>query len=324
MSLKPFPYQILRDPNVEPTGQTIADTVAGDDTRPTEEAPFEYTNPVTKAVTQLTKAELTARMAELDQVAEKVRGADAAFRERAELKKTLDELQSTIAGFKNRDEKSFRKMAEMLGVDAQHPGLADEIWGVLSASPDATAPSSTPRANPTPVPTSTTQPLPESLQELVTFATDRGISPAKAIMLALRGIEKMSEDEVQTTIKKRLTEHPLCGKIVKQKPDTMKTLSGRVFTDVKDRVETGTPLEDAIRGALDDVSSIVAAALPVDTGSAYPSHIQGIGPAPVSAPTSLHPGERPKVDPRKLKTDPGALSDVIDQIAAANYDELTE
>lgn len=255
---------------------------------------------------------------------EKAGGADEAFRKAAEMREAakkieeevgeFNDLRETIEGFRNRDENAIRRMADLLDVEKTHPGLTDELIGVLRGQPTGGGGKKTAASGDTS--TVGWEKLPSELREFFDECKQMGLKPSQALALAVGGVERWSTQEARTMTRKSLTADPILGRIMRSKSDSAsaETLFNEVFADVEGRVNGGTKLADAISQSVKRFADVAAVLAPSDDPPTNPGFL--VGPSPVtSARSALHPSERPKFDQSKL-TQPGYLGKFLGDYVA--------
>jgi hypothetical protein len=314
-----------------PTDDSIAASVGGGSTEP--EPTIRVKDPIEGVEREFTASEAVKKLEEYYRSVEKVKGADKKFQEAADIRrqyeeaqKRADDLESTIIGFKNRDENAFRRMAEMLEVDRDHPGLADELWRVYSGQTNADDDSSTPES----VDTSTgggDPPMSKADAEALKFtreffkrAQDLGIEdPAQVLALTQAFAEHGSQNQAKEMTRKALTEHKKFGRMMKSKSGSgHDKLFELVWSDVDGRVRSGQRVDEAIGEALkraEAISDVLGSE--AASGGRTPDFFRGIGQTP-AAPAALHPEGSPEIDPKRLGQKEGLASE-IDRVAAHYY-----
>lgn len=320
-------HRLLHPDDADTSGKTDPTTLADElnaAPAPTEdgllEREFEYT--ANGATRKETFAEILKR-------ASKSYGADAAFREASEMRdgsKTLqakadahDQLLETIKGFKARDESAFRAMAELLEMDRENPGIADELWQFLSGKATLDAKGGAP-ANAagaaSPGAGGPDRELLGQLRQMSGVCKDMGVDLATGMRLALNASGKWADNEARRRVEKALTQDKIFGTILKRKPDSRSTLVETIYRNAEGRASNGVALDDAINEAIKEAAGLIAASAPRDAGSALPQQFLGVGPAPVAVPQSgIHPAKRPILDKRRL-SDPTYSKEFIEQLQA--------
>jgi len=260
-------------------------------------------------------------------------GADEALRTAAEQRKEADKIKEdadAYAAFQEMMEKAtdepgaFKQVLDALGWDDKFPGLGGELWKVFSEGVQ----SSTQKTSARPEHGATeVDPTVEEAKAFIRALKKTGLETpeqmAQAVALSLGSAGAWGAEKRDKMLLEALDKHEKLGKMVFQNSGLRDKLFKTASQDIQRRERQGQRAAEAIEEVLELMASAApdASAKPARSDDSTRAIFHGIGPAPVGAPPSqLHPGERPKPDPKRLG-EPGYLGKFVDATLENAYAE---
>lgn len=263
-------------------------------------------------------------------LATKAEGADARFREAAELEKQFETLkaQAEEAGtYKkllkaagNGDPQAFLKIGTEMGMEYE---TVSQFWDMMNGEAGETE--VTPKTTQTgqaagpPSKISLSQ-LPDEVVAALRYVgrmAQTGVDPADHLQIASRDLETRGEQSARTKIGRVLDSHPLLRTISRQK-GARTALIERIYSDLQGRVDRGEPFTKALDGAVGDHATLVqstAEALTEQHRTLSPE-IFGFGAGPAgNRGFSLQAPQQPKLDGQKV-LDKGGIASLTDSLLA--------